>query len=73
MNAELSRKRKLSVTHEDAQSSRGPQKGDSFNVCAPPKVRKLGDDSKVSMALYTHFLTFFAIFYCNLFKKRVEF
>ncbi|XP_078358565.1 serine/threonine-protein kinase pim-1-like isoform X1 [Oculina patagonica] len=46
MNAELSRKRKHSVTRKDAQSSRGPQKGDSLNVRAPPKVRKLGVDSK---------------------------
>ncbi|XP_078356956.1 serine/threonine-protein kinase pim-1-like [Oculina patagonica] len=46
MNAELSRKRKHSVSHEDAQSSRGPQKGDSLNVRVPPKVRKLGVDSK---------------------------
>ena len=49
MNAELSRKRKHSVNHEGAQSSRGPQKGDFLNVRAPPKVRKLGVESKVSL------------------------
>lgn len=45
MSAEPSRKRKLSVTSVVAQSSRGPQKGDS---CAPGKNRKLRAVSKVS-------------------------
>lgn len=47
MNAQINKKRKLSVTCVDTQSSRGQQK-DSFNVRAPAKPRKLAVDSKVS-------------------------
>lgn len=49
MDAEVNRKRKLSVTEEVAQSSRDTQKErDSLYKCAPAKVRKPGFDSKVS-------------------------
>ena len=59
MNAELSRKRKLSVTYEDAQSSRGPQKDNPFSACAPSKVRKFEVGSKVSLAFQMHDLFYF--------------
>ena len=48
MDANLNRKRRLSVTDEVAQSSRDTQKRDSLHECAPAKVRKLAFDSKVS-------------------------
>ena len=49
MDAEVNRKRKLSVTEEVAQSSRDTQKKrDSLYKCDPAKVSKPGFDSKVS-------------------------
>ena len=48
MNANLNRKRRLSVTDEVAQSSRDTQKRDFLYECVPAKVRKLAFDSKVS-------------------------
>ena len=62
MNAELSRKRKHSVNHE------GAQKGDFLNVRAPPKVRKLGVESKVSLVFCVVF--FLEMLFSSTLKRR---